>query len=151
MKDKRDGPADLVVEDEFPASGSFGVYMDRVPAAFAVTHGEQHTLVYANAEFRSLIARNGEALVGSPIADTFAIKDRTGLVALLDRAFRTGVVARDRRIEAVDENALRLSCTVWPDVNGNGQIGAPRHRACVSRPTRSSRSTSSVRWRSGCS
>jgi signal transduction histidine kinase len=121
MKNKKHGPTDREVEAPARDVSTFGVYMDHVPAAFAVTHGEQHTLIYANAEFRSLIASDGRSVVGRPIADAFAIEDRTGLVALLDRAFHTGVVARDRRIEPVDEKALRLSCTVWPDLNGTGK------------------------------
>ena len=96
-----------MADAEFSAAGSFERYMEHVPAAFAVTRGAQHTLVYANAAFRNLVAPDGEPLVGSPIAGAFATRDTTGLTALLDRAFRTGVVARDRRIEPVDESALR--------------------------------------------
>jgi signal transduction histidine kinase len=106
---------------DFSAAGSFERYVEHIPAAFAVTHGDRHTLVYANAAFRNLVANERDLTVGRPVADVFATRDTAGLTALLDRAFRTGVVSRDRRIELVDENALLLSCTIWPDVNNNGQ------------------------------
>jgi signal transduction histidine kinase len=121
MKGNTGGAKKRVTETEFSAAVSFDRYMDHVPAAFGVTRGDQHTLVYANAAFRTLIASDGEPLVGTPITNAFAIRKTTGLTALLDRAFRTGVVARNRRIEPVDESAPGLSCTVWPEVNKNGE------------------------------
>jgi signal transduction histidine kinase len=113
-----------VIERAFSLAGSFERYVEHLQAAFAVTRGDGHTLVYANAAFRSLVAPDGEVALGRPIADAFATRDATGLTALLDRAWRTGVVSRNRRIEPVDERALPLICTVWPDVN---QDGAAEH------------------------
>jgi len=94
--------------------------MDHLPAAFAVTRGEHHTLVYANAAFRSLMAPEGQLLIGRPIATAVAMRDTSGLTALLDRAFQSGVVARDRRVEPVTEGSMLLRGTVWPDVNTAG-------------------------------
>jgi signal transduction histidine kinase len=113
-----------VSEPAFSVAGSFERYVEHVQAAFAVTRGDRHTLVYANAAFRNLVAPDAEVLLGRPIADAFggAGRDTTGLTALLDRAYRTGVVSRNRRIEPVDESALPLMCTVWPDVNPNGDV-----------------------------
>src|ERR1700737_4018675 len=90
----------------FSAAGSFERYIERIPAAFALTRGDQHTLVYANAAFRRLGASDGQALIGRPITDVFALRDTSSLTAVLDRAFRTGVVSRDLNIEAVNERAL---------------------------------------------
>jgi signal transduction histidine kinase len=110
-----------VLDDaEFSSAGSFARYMDPLPAAFAVTRGERHTLVYANTAFRNLIGSDGQRLVGRAIAAVFVGHGSTSLTALLDRAFRTGVVARNRRIEPVDESALHLSCTIWPNANADG-------------------------------
>jgi signal transduction histidine kinase len=111
-----------VVDPAFSVAGSFERYVEHVQAAFAVTRGDQHTLVYANAAFHNLVAPDAEVLLGRPIADAFggAGRDTTELTALLDRAYRTGVLVRNRRIEPVDESALPLICTVWPDVNPNG-------------------------------
>jgi signal transduction histidine kinase len=126
MRDKavrateRMGDTDFSAAD-FSAAGSFERYVEHIPAAFAVTRGDKHTLLYANAAFRNLVANDSELLIGRPVADAFATRDTAGLTALLDRAFRTGVVSRDRRVELVDESALLLSCTIWPDVNGKGE------------------------------
>ncbi|HEY5440543.1 MAG TPA: ATP-binding protein [Gemmatimonadaceae bacterium] len=111
----------MVVDAEYSAGGSFERYIEHVPAAFALTLGRQHTLVYANAAFRSLVTPDGEPSLGSPIAGAFARLDTAGLTALLDRAFRTGIVSRNRRIASADESVPPLSCTVWPDVNRNGE------------------------------
>ena len=72
--DKTAGAIRHVVDAEFSAEGSCERHMDHVPAAFAVTRGDQHTLVYANAAFRNLIASDGEPLLGTPIANAFAIR-----------------------------------------------------------------------------
>ena len=100
---------------------SFAQYMERVPSAFAVTRGADHVLIYANAEFRRLVGANGAAL-GSPIARAFANRDASGLTELLDRAARTGLVARNCRINSAierdDEGSGVLYCTVWPERNG---------------------------------
>ena len=111
----------MVADAELSAGGSFERYLERVAAAFAVTRGDQHTLVYANAAFRKLLAPDGEDWIGRSIGAVFANRDTSGLTALLDRAFRTGVVSRNGRIEPVDESTLLLSCTVWPDVNSHGK------------------------------
>jgi len=110
----------MLADAEFTAAGSFERFVGHIPAAFAVTRGERHTLVYANAAFRALVAPNGEGLSGLPIAEVLAVQDVRGLRLLLDRAYRTGVVSRDRRIEPVGETAMLLNCTIWPDVNANG-------------------------------
>jgi signal transduction histidine kinase len=103
------------------AVGSFERLMRHVPSAFAVTRGDKHTLIFANAAFRALVAPTGEGLsIGAPIVDAFAARDAIALSAVLDRSFRIGCVARNRRIESVDENALPLICNVWPDLEGNG-------------------------------
>ena len=114
-------PVSEMVDAEFSATASFERYMERLPSAFALTFGRQHALVYANAAFRAMVAPDGELLSGRSIADVFAARDATGLTALLDRAFRTGVVSRNRRIGALDASTLPLTCTVWPEVNGNGE------------------------------
>ncbi len=112
------------VDDDFSTAGSFERYIEHVPAAFAVTRGRDHLLVYANAAFRKLVSSKGTLEPGSRIADAFGAADARGLTALLDRAFRTGAVSRDRRVEPVDSTSLLFSCTVWPDVS---QGGAAEH------------------------
>ncbi|MDB4892948.1 MAG: ATP-binding region ATPase domain protein [Gemmatimonadetes bacterium] len=103
------------------AAPSFERLLQRVPAAFAITSGREHTLIFANAAFRTLVApANGETLLGQPLASAFAPRDAVALRAVLDRAFRTSVVARNRRIEPMDDGALPLICSVWPELAGNG-------------------------------
>jgi signal transduction histidine kinase len=104
----------------FFGGGSFERYMEHVPAAFAVTRGTDHRLVYANAAFRRLAVPAGELAMGSPISDVFEGRDTSGLIALLDRVIRTGVVERDRSIGAVDGGASAWFCTVWPEMSLQG-------------------------------
>jgi len=126
--DSREGPpaarADRLsaqTEAIFSTAGSFERLMEHLPAAFAVTNGMQHTLVYANAAFRELLTLDGEMRMGLPIASVIAEHEREELVALLDRAFRSGVVSRNRTIEPEHENDFLLRCTVWPDVTAAGK------------------------------
>ena len=110
-----------VADAEFAAAGSFERFIGRLPAAFAVTRGDLHTLIYANVAFCNVFAADAEPLLGSAFTAAFAARDTTRLTALLDRAFRTGLVARDNRIEPVVASALPMSCTVWPEVSRNGE------------------------------
>ena len=105
----------------FTGAGSFERLMEHLPAAFAVTNGVRHTLVYANAAFRKLLTLDGGMRMGVPIESVFAEHERAELVALLDRAFRSGVVSRNRTIEPEHENDFLLRCTVWPDVTAAGK------------------------------
>jgi len=66
------------------------VLLRHVPAAFAVTRGHLHALVYANAAFRDLFTPDAEPVLGSPIADAFAIRNTIGLTPLLDLGLRLG-------------------------------------------------------------
>ena len=104
------------------AAGPSYHYLEHVPAAFAVVEGEDHHLVYANAAFRQMIGPGSvpaAAIAGTPLFEAYRGRPVPLLRALLDRARRTGVVARDRRVEAMDEGALLLSCTVWPGVDAH--------------------------------
>ncbi|MEO5817704.1 MAG: HAMP domain-containing sensor histidine kinase [Gemmatimonadaceae bacterium] len=118
------GRADAYTPEESLVPGTFERLLQHVPAAFAVTRGEQHTLVFANAEFRTLVAPfTDPLLLDRPIAAAFARRDATGLTVILDRAFRTGVVARSRRVDPADESAFPLLCSVWPELAD----GEPQH------------------------
>jgi signal transduction histidine kinase len=97
-------------------AGSFEQRLEHIPTAFAVTSGDRHTLVYANAEFRDLLARDGRVLLGLPIADVIPMRDTAELTALLDRSLRAGVVSRNVRVGLLDDGTQPVSCTVWPDL-----------------------------------
>jgi signal transduction histidine kinase len=105
----------------FSTAGSFERMMEHLPAAFAVTNGLQHTLVYANTAFRRLLTLDGDMRMGVPIESVFAERERDDLIALLDRAFRSGLVSRNRTIEPEHEGDTLLRCTVWPDVTASGK------------------------------
>ena len=111
----------VVGESAVAASHTLDGYVGRAPIAFAVTRGDQHELVYANAAFRMLFAAGGDPMIGSPLAEALDRGGPTGLAALLDRSFRTGAVSRNRHIGPVDERAPPLICTVWPDANEHGE------------------------------
>ncbi|MBK5187733.1 MAG: GAF domain-containing protein, partial [Gemmatimonadaceae bacterium] len=111
--------------------GSFERYFEQLPAAFAVTRGERHTVVYANAAFRRLLTVDGGLSAGVPLGDAFSTQDANILLPILDRAFRTGVVSRNRSIQPADDRTENLKCTVWPDVTSDGK---PDHLLIELRP-----------------
>lgn len=110
-------------DGESSGVGSFSRYMEGIAAAFAVTRGEEHTLVYANAAFRRLTGVTGELQIGSPITDAFTGPNGVELRALLDRVIQTGVVARDQRIDPGGDDALVWCCNVWPNAGQNSEPG----------------------------
>ena len=120
LQTRRTEASDLAVF----TSKSLAPYMDRVSTAVAVTRGAAHTLIYANDAFCRFVPANREAVVGQPIIGAFTNRQSKELTAALDRAFRTGVSARDQHIGPVEPGRPALSCTVWP-VAGVG--GAEPH------------------------
>ncbi|MDQ6633810.1 MAG: GAF domain-containing sensor histidine kinase [Gemmatimonadota bacterium] len=98
------------------AIGSFEQYMEDGPPAFALTSGEEHTLVFANLAFRRLTGVSASD-VGRPIADVVRGPNASGLRAVLDRVFRTTNIARDTSIAGLGEITANWRCTVWPQLN----------------------------------
>ncbi|MDB4908561.1 MAG: ATP-binding region ATPase domain protein [Gemmatimonadetes bacterium] len=101
---------------------SFESSIGHVRVAFAVTTGPRHVLAYSNAAFEDLVRPEGEAVTGAPIATAFPGRDTSALVALLDRAFRTGTIVRSRLIGTPGEVPPPLSCSVWPNIGANGEV-----------------------------
>jgi signal transduction histidine kinase len=112
--------ASVQAEGEFPVAGSFARHLEHLAAAFALTRGAQHTLVYANSAFRNLVAPLGELPPQGPLAGVFPSRDRPEWTLVLDRAFRTGVVTRNRRVGVVEEGVQPFICTIWPDIDRSG-------------------------------
>ena len=102
------------------AAGSFARLMEDGPPAVAVTRGAQHALEFANVAFRRLTTIDASA-AGRPIEHSLRGPVVRGLIAVLDRVFRTAIVARDTPIGDVDENGPTWHCTVWPQLNAAGQ------------------------------
>ncbi|MGH7446950.1 MAG: GAF domain-containing protein, partial [Longimicrobiales bacterium] len=122
MDEMRDTTNDGAGADSGKLTGiSFERYMDHLPAAFAVTRGADHTLIYANDAFRRLTAQEGEMALDRPFTDAFRGTARYGLNDVLDRALRGGRVIRDHRINPVDNLGSALRCSVWPGLGGDGQ------------------------------
>ncbi|MGQ0712152.1 MAG: ATP-binding protein [Gemmatimonadaceae bacterium] len=117
-------PTAQATELALAPSGSFERYFEHVSAAFAVTRGPEHVLVYTNSAFRNLMPAAREAAIGRPILDAFPGQGATKLTPVLDRAFRSGVVARDRRVDGAEPGAPAWSCTVWPE---GSEDGGERH------------------------
>ncbi len=105
----------MSADPEYASASSFERRLEHIPTAFAVTSGDRHTLVYANAKFRDLLVRDGRILLGLPIADAVRMRDTAELVAILDRSLQSGNVARNVRVGPLDDGTRPLSCTVWPD------------------------------------
>jgi signal transduction histidine kinase len=106
----------MSIDAELTAAAPLERQIEHIPTAFAITSGDRHTLVYANAVFRDLIAPNGRILLGLPIADALPTRNTTELTALLDRSLRAGVVSRDVHLASLDDGVQPLSCTIWPDL-----------------------------------
>jgi signal transduction histidine kinase len=98
------------------AVGSFERYMEDGPPAFAVTRGEEHTLVFANLAFRRMTGVRASD-VDHPIAEVLRGPNASGLRAVLDRVFRTTIVARDTSIAGLGATTANWRCTVWPQLN----------------------------------
>ena len=103
--------------------GSLERHLEHLPAAFAVTRGAEHTLVYANAAFRRLLGSAMESALGRPVVEAFTGRGTDRLAAVLDRAFRTGVTARDEPTGSIEQGTPAWRCSVWPNVN----VGPPEH------------------------
>ena len=88
--------------------------VQQAPLPFAVTRGENHTLVYANAAFCSLTGVAPGSAPGPRVPPAFHATQRRALSAILDRAFRDGVDILDERIPAPGESAKDWLCSVWP-------------------------------------
>lgn len=95
--------------------------MEHFAAAFAVTRGAEHALVYANAAFRRLLGAAAATSLGHPLAHAFAGRDTALLTQVLDRAFLSGIATRDQTIEPLREGSPNWNCTVWPEVNQEGR------------------------------
>ncbi len=107
-----------------PASaGSFARYMEHGPPAFAVTRGPEHTLVSANVAFR-LLAAVAPNDIGRALGEAVVGREAGSLTAVLDRVYRTGVVARDVPIAEFRERTQQWRCTVWPQLNAQDR---PEH------------------------
>ena len=94
--------------------------MQQAPLPFAVTRGESHTLVYANAAFCYLAGVAPREARGARVAAAFPATQRRALSAILDRAFRDKVEILDERIPAPGESAKDWLCSVWPVIADDG-------------------------------
>ncbi len=88
--------------------------VQQAPLPFAVTRGEKHALVYANAAFCNLAGITPADAQGARVAAAFPATQRRALSAILDRAFGDGVEILDERIPAPGESAKDWLCSVWP-------------------------------------
>ena len=108
--------------------------VQQAPLPFAITRGEEHTLLYANSAFCRLAGvAPGEAL-GAPIATAFPATERRALSALLDRAFRDRVELVDERIDASSGRASEWHVSAWPVIDDDGRAEALGIEIRASRP-----------------
>ena len=98
---------------------SFAWAMEHVEEAFAVLRGDRHTIVYANAAFRRLLDHDDVPVIGRHLDEALSLDGNSDLTAMLNRAHRTGVGARQVMVKPLVEGTLPLSCTVWSDVQRN--------------------------------
>jgi signal transduction histidine kinase len=98
--------------EDFTVGVSIGKHLALAPVAFAVTEGDAHTLVYANALFRNLQSA-GLIGIGVP-ADAGQRSTAADLTAVLDDAARNMQTVRDVVIQSPAGETPRWSCSVWP-------------------------------------
>ena len=99
-------------KEDLIVSHSIGKHLALAPVAFAVTEGDAHTLVYANALFRNLQSA-GLISIGDP-ADARQRPIATDLTAVLDDAARHMQTVRDAVVQSPAGKTPRWSCSVWP-------------------------------------
>ncbi len=98
--------------------------MQQAPLPFAITHGAENALVYANSAFCRLAGVAAGDALGVPIGSVFTAAEGPALSAILDRAFRDGVELLDQRIDASTERASVWQCSVWPVIAHDGRTAA---------------------------
>jgi signal transduction histidine kinase len=99
-------------------------YVQRAALPFAITHGAEHMLVYANSAFFRLAGVTDSGALDAPIATAFPATERPALNAILDRAFRDGVERLDERIDASSERANGWQISVWPAIADGARVEA---------------------------
>ena len=109
--------------DARSGAGAVGRYLDEAPTAIALTRGAAHTLVYANAAFRRLLAPAHQDVIGLSLFDALALTGRetAELPVLLDSAYRQGVAMRDHLLGFVLPGMSPLSYDVWPVKDSEGR------------------------------
>jgi signal transduction histidine kinase len=98
--------------------------MRRSPLPFAIVHGAEHRLLYANSAFYRLAGGANREASGVPVTTVFTGIDGEALRALLDRALRDGVELLDERIDAASGKASGWQCSVWPVIANDGKVEA---------------------------
>lgn len=98
--------------------------VQQAPLPFAVTRGENHALVYANAAFRRLAGLANRDALGAPLATAFTATEGRALTAILDRAFGDGVELLDERFRPSSERAIDWQRSVWPVIADDGRAEA---------------------------
>ena len=94
------------------------------PLPFAVTRGESHAIVYANAAFYGLAGVAPADAQAARVTAAFPVTQRKALTVILDRAFHDGVEILDERIPAPDESLRDWQCSVWPVIADDGRTEA---------------------------
>lgn len=98
--------------------------MEQAPVPFAITHGPEHRLVYANPAFARLPGFSGHDALAAPVVAAFTGNFGRDLQILLDRSFRDAVELLDERIGASGEAEGGSLCSVWPVVDDEGRVEA---------------------------
>ena len=91
---------------------SVGKHLALAPVAFAVIEADTHAILYANAQFRLLLATE-QIRVGESGDDGRRARTAT-LAPLLDDAVRSGRTIRDAILEPPHGAAAKWSCSIWP-------------------------------------
>jgi signal transduction histidine kinase len=106
---------------EVVIKASVGRHLAFAPVAFAVTEGPAHTIVYANALFRTLLTAGHIGIGKSEHGNDPAPAD---LEPVLTKVRTMGKTARDVSIGPADGHPVNWCCTVWPVADLKG--AAPR-------------------------
>lgn len=85
--------------------------LEDAPVAFAVTHGADHIVAFANQRFRSLVEAADRSPGGRPLAE---LPGMSVLREVLDRSREQGEPVRDVSLPPMHRATARWSCTVWP-------------------------------------
>lgn len=90
--------------------------LERAPIGYAAVRGREHTLFFANAEFRRMSGLNDGATIDRPFAELFAPAQREAWVHLLDQATEHAIVTANAEVPvlAPTQDGATWSCSIWP-------------------------------------
>jgi diguanylate cyclase (GGDEF)-like protein/PAS domain S-box-containing protein len=118
-------PEETVAATPIVDTGAFGrAFVERAPQPIAITSGSAHRIRWANPAFCELLERERAQLLDRPCRDIWPGRNAWVVLALLNRAFRTGETQVGVVLSATGAGSSTEAAplVVWPIVNKAGVV-----------------------------